>query len=583
MLRSIIVLEILLAWAVFSGCGSSQQGVCIDSESRCNGSIIETCEGGVYLSGINCNDSERNCEIVGGVAECVERTPVCSAGQSRCSQDVVENCSAGAWTTGQDCSLTNQVCEINSNSQAAECVDEQQPCENGKTRCVNDTIENCTAGSWLPGTNCAFLSQVCEINATSGEAECVIPACSDGATRCTDNTIETCSAEDWIAGQDCNDTWQICEVDGTSGEAVCVGLAWIHLLVEINDPIVNGTSLMMPIDGPSYGYDAGNDLFATQYGRSFTEPEIASIWYLDGSSGSHYKTVLTGDVFAQDENLCMGEDWCQFISFDPVAEDWLFVAPSASVMMWVDSSSNGSLVWVSGSQQPDSYINRNHVFDWNERKLFLYGAVGPSSFSDTVYELDIDTAVWSQAVTGLKQVFENCLVYDSNTGWLYSFGGRQTTDGGETSQMLSSYDVIDTELGTVTTESLPPGIVARRAMNCAFDPGRNLIYVLGGSVINDRFNEILNEYHNDLWVLDLDDNSWTNVMADTVPGTYTEPDQYGDQSFIGDVRKPNFGKERGLMKYDAAEDRLIIMGEVPIFTHVQAYFLYLDGLDDLLQ
>ena len=67
-------------------------------------------------------------------------------------------------------------------------------------------------------------------------------------------------------------------------------------------------------------------------------------------------------------------------------------------------------------------------------------------------------------------------------------------------------------------------------------------------------------------------------MPDTEPGTFSDPDQYGDHRFSADERKPNFGMNRGHMKYDADYNRLMIMGEVPIFPHAQAYFLYLDEL-----
>ena len=186
-------------------------------------------------------------------------------------------------------------------------------------------------------------------------------------------------------------------------------------------------------------------------------------------------------------------------------------------------------------------------------------------------------------MSGLDQIDDNCLVYVASTGELYSLAGRITEDGGETTELLTTYDIIDIDTEWVDRVDLPAGIGGRKFVNCAYDSGRGLIYLFGGSVINDRFNEIENEYHNDLWVLDLADDSWTQVMADTEPGTFLDPDEYGDRWFEGDVRKPNFGKHRGHMEYDAVNDRLVIMGEVPIYTHQQPYFLYLDGIESLLE
>lgn len=405
--------------------------------------------------------------------------------------------------------------------------------------------------------------------------------CTEGHARCTGNVLERCTGGSWVTEQDCDETVQTCTEDGDG--ASCSGLYWIHLEVEIDDPIMTGTSLMMPIDGPSFAQDPSSDLFVTQFGRDVSDPDITYLFMLDGMSGRHYKRLLSGDVFVQTEGFCVGaEDWCQFIGFDPLGQQWVVVGPSASVIMRVDGTGAGTLVPVSGSQQPDAYIGRTHRFDWTERKLLLHGATGPSSFSHTVHELDLDTGVWREAVTGLRQVDDNCLVYLASDDLLYSIGGRETTDGGLSTTTLGTADVIELASGSTSTIDLPAGMGPRRAMSCAYDPGRQLIYVFGGSVVNDRFNEIENEYHNDLWVLDPSDDSWTPILPDTVPGIFLEPDEYGDRRFEGDVARPNFGMHRGHMEYDAANDRLVIMGEVPIFTHQQPYYLYMEGIESYL-
>jgi len=444
-------------------------------------------------------------------------------------------------------------------------------------------IEVCEEGSWVFVQDCADSEEICDHDNESGTTECIEQPCVEDETRCTDNVVQQCSGGVWEDIQDCDLTGQACTVDGSSGQASCTGLRWIHLEVEIDDPVMVGTSLQMPIDGPSFGYDPEEDLFATLYGRNFQDPDIAHIWLLDGQDGTHFKQVLSGEPFDQGENFCVGgENWCQFLAYDPVYDEWIVVAPSATTMMRVSAAGEASLAAVSGDKQHDLFIDRVHRFDFDERKLFLYGATGPSSFSASVYVFDLDTAEWSMAVDGLTQVDSNCLVSVAGENTLYSFGGRKTTDGGETTELLDTYAVIGIGTGQETLENLPEEMGARRSMSCAYDPGRNVIFVYGGCVVNDRFNEIENEYHNDLWALDLQDDSWTLVMPDTEPGIFEEPDEYGDRRFVGDVAKPNFGMHRGCMKYDAEGDRLSIMGEVPVFTHAQPYILYLDGLEDIL-
>ncbi|HUU01687.1 MAG TPA: kelch repeat-containing protein [Myxococcota bacterium] len=520
-----------LAALLFAACGSGDgEMLCDEGAGRCNGTVIEDCTGGAWIAGEDCDASEMNCKEQGEAASCTDRPPICTDGKSRCSADLIENCTGGAWTAGIDCA------------------------ENGK---------------------------ICVMDQASGEALCredVIP-CVDGTTRCLNDIIETCAGEMWVGGRDCSQTFQNCVQDPGSPQADCAGLHWIHLEVLIDDPIVNGSSLQLPIDGPSFGYDPGTDLFATRYDRDFNDPSKAFIWTLDGGSGSHYKTDLSGDPFPQGESFCVGgEDWCQIISFDGASSEWVFVGPSASSLMRVDAFGTAALTPTSGERQPDSFIDRIHRFDWTGRQLLLYGATGPSSFSENVYSLDLDTGVWSQAVSNLRQEDNNCLVYLAETGVLYSFGGRETQDGGNTVQLLPTYDAVDLAGGSVVTADMPAAIGARQAMNCAYDSGRKLIFLYGGCVVNDRFDEIQNAYHNDLWALDPADGSWTQLMPDTEPGTFSDPDQYGDHRFTGDDRKPNFGMNRGQMQYDAQNDRLIIMGEVPIFTHAQPYFLYLDEL-----
>ena len=405
--------------------------------------------------------------------------------------------------------------------------------------------------------------------------------CQEGNTRCVDGVEQRCTGGEYAGLKDCVALGQVCRDSGDGG--ACVDLAWTQLGVTIDDPIVNGTSLMVPIDAISFGYDPAGDLFVTAFDRDFNQPSNTFFWHLDGASGVHTKKPLSGSVFPDSESFCVGgEDWCQLIGFDPQSSEWVLLGPSTSGMMRVGSNWTSSITAVTGSQPPDSHINRSHRFAWSARRLFLYGSTGPSSFGDSVYAFDLDAASWTVAVSGLPQVDDNCLAYDDESGTLYSVGGQVTTDGGNTTETLDSYAAIDVAAGSQTTLPLPSQVGPRRAISCAFDPGRRVLYVYAGSVVNDYWDEALNEYHNDLWALDIDQVSWTQLIADGESGVIGPPDGYGDHPFEGYPEGPNFGQNRGHLEYDEAHDRLIIIGAVPIFTHEQIYFLDLDGVEQLL-
>ncbi|MFH2005865.1 MAG: kelch repeat-containing protein [bacterium] len=480
--------------------------------------------------------------------------------------------------SGDDSPGNNNANGLNHNN------DNQAGCADGDTRCQGSVIETCTAEAWAAGTDCADAGASCVENPGTGEASCVSSGCADGATRCAGaSELETCTASTWNVTSDCTDSGQLCRADPATDTAQCQDLAWVHFPVQIVDPIMQGESLMVPIDGISFAYDPATDAFVTAFDRDFDDPSITSLWRVDGATGDHEKMDLTGTPFPEGENFCVGgEDWCQFVGFDPVSSEWVVVGPSTASLMRVTGGWLASLQAVSGTHPGDSLINHNHRFAWSVRTLFLYGATGPSGFGDTAFAFDLDTATWTEVAGGLDQVDDNCLAYDSGTDTLYSFGGRLTTDGGNTTQVLDTYAMIDVQSGNDTAGMLPAGMGPRRALSCAYDSLRDVIYVHAGSVVNDRWNEALNEYHNDLWVFDLQQQDWVQVIPDTESGTLGPPDSYGDQAFTGHPEGPNFGQNRGHLQYDADNDRLVIIGAVPIFTHEQLYLLDLTGLELLL-
>lgn len=469
------------------------------------------------------------------------------------------------------------------------------PCTDGASRCSADLLQTCAGGAWSTVTDCAQGGQICEVDGGTGDAGCVTPGCEAGETRCVGSVLETCAGGAFAPTTDCAQAGEVCRPSTGTGStpgpgpgpeptpAVCEPLGWWHVPVTIEDPIMVGESLTVPVDGISFAYDPASDVMVTAFDRDFQDPSVTYLWQAGLTTGVHERVTLSGDVFAQTEGFCVGgEDWCQFLGRDPVSGEWVVVGASASVLMRVGAGFAGVLQPVSGTPPPDSHINRTHRFAWDARRLLLYGSTGPSSFGSTVHALDLDTGAWSAPITGLPQVDDNCLAWDSENGALYTFGGRETQDGGNTTTVLGTFRAIPLDGSAQQTGDLPAGIGPRHAMSCAYDPSRRVIYLYGGAVVNDHWNEELNEYHNDLWAFDPASGAFAPLVADTPSGTLLPPDQYGDRAFEGDPDGPSFGMNRGQMIVDDDHDRLLVVGAVPIFTHEQIYRLDLTGVDQLL-
>ena len=437
-------------------------------------------------------------------------------------------------------------------------------------------------------------------NVTTCDPACDIwETCVDGACEVMEGLCGE-TADCPSPAQTCNPEFHTCEVvcepycvlyahcEDVEGVATCVTanhVRWRHNETLIVDPVVNGTSLNLPVDGVSYGSMGGSQLL-TSYGRDLNDPGIAYVWLYDVSSGEHTKQVLSGDLPPADENFCGGEDWCQFLGAEFVdgQSRWLITGPRAASLMRIDLPTyEATLLATSGDRPGDSFISYTHVWDMTSRKLYVFGHLAPAGFSSTLYALDLDTGVWTATALDVPQTYDNCLAVDADTGLLYSFGGRTTEDGGETSAVTDAYYVIDPIDGSVTPGTLPAEIGSRQALSCTWTntfayPREGGIYLFGGAVANDYYNEALNSYYNDIWFFDPVADEWLLVLAGTVPGTLEAPDGNGDQAFVADPALPNFGKNRGLLTESSSACGFLIVGEVPIFTHAQAYTLGVDAL-----
>jgi hypothetical protein len=569
------------------GGASDPEDACQPGQIRCQGDRLEGCAYGQWVGGTDCGQLGQGCgpDPVTGEPACLPETPNCTEDSLRCAGALLERCVADAWQSQTDCGQLGQSCGPDPITGEPACLDDPPNCVEDSLRCTADTLERCVADAWQTETDCAQLGQSCGADPVTGEPTCLddTPNCAEDSLRCTADTLERCVADAWQTETDCLAQDQLCRVDPDSGVAACQPLTWNRIPIEIDDPIVNGSSLMMPIDSPSFGYDAVSGLMATSFSSAYDDPLVLFLWLLDTATGLHYKLFLNGDPLPADTPFCSGgENWCQYLGFDPVSAEWIVVGPSSPSLMRVDATGQARRVATSGTRPPDSWISHTHRYDWIDRKLYEYGAVGPSDFGNGLYALDLDSGVWSQAVTRLPPIVDNCLVVDPAAGLAYSFGGETTSDGGITVTPVATYRTIDLTSASSDALPLPAAMGARRGMNCALDAARGLVFLLGGSLVNDNWNEIENEYHNDLWVLRTSDGVFTQLLADGPLGTFRPPDSYGDRAFEADPALPNFGRNAGKMIHSAAEDRLMVVGAVPIFTHEQCYWLDLDGVEALL-
>lgn len=351
---------------------------------------------------------------------------------------------------------------------------------------------------------------------------------------------------------------------------------WNLVAVTIDDPVVNGKYLMNPVDGITYGYNPDTREFITAFDRDWEDESITYLWHLDETTGTHTKKFMTGEVFSAMANFCMGEEWCQFIAYDETDSTWVVAGPRAPAVLKIDSAWGATQTAVAveeTDQPPNGAISYSHLFSGHT--FLIYGYLTASSFSDKLFMFDVQAADWTVAVSGLPPVYANCLALMPTAGILYSIAGVSTDDGGETSYPYEKMVEIDLGTSTFNVIDLPEGLAGREGLNCAADEASGRLYVSGGSVMVDNYDERLNFYHNDLWVYE--DGAWTQVLPDGAIGEFR---QYGDSwSLKADATLPNFGRNIGKMMYDdSVEPRLIVVGDVP-GSATQMYTLTLSDLD----
>ncbi len=368
------------------------------------------------------------------------------------------------------------------------------------------------------------------------------------------------------------------DVHDTEEDTAAPEKDWLYrrLRITLDDPIEVGNRLRAPIDGVSFGFDESQRRLVTAFDHDSTEPHAAFIWLLDEETAIHERVYLEGQPFAPETEFCMENNWCQFIGFDTGREEFVVLGPRSETIMWVGDDLSANQTATSGTRPPAISSDFSSLFAWEVGRLLVYGFNSDSGYSSSLFELDLGTGIWSEATTELAPILNNCLAYDSNRDHLYSFGGVTREELEDESEPLGQYTVYSRSDGQADTNPLPEELAQRQNMSCVFDPDSDRIYLFGGAVINSRWNEALNDYHNDLWALDTTNAQWTQLVADGPTGEVAP----GTGRFVAEPRLPNFGSHKGQMKLDSTRSRLLLMGFVPGLMN-QLYVLDLADLADL--
>lgn len=150
---------------------------CASAETRCSGSILQTCDGTAWRDTQDCASAGGGCTTDAAGASCtIDDSNDCTEGTTRCVSDVVETCSQGGWELTQNCASTGRVCTMTASS--ASCTEESEPPEctsEGALRCNGDLVQGCESGSWIDVEDCTESGESCDENTLTETASCVAP------------------------------------------------------------------------------------------------------------------------------------------------------------------------------------------------------------------------------------------------------------------------------------------------------------------------------------------------------------------------------------------------------------------------
>ncbi len=123
-------------------CVADSQPECT-TDADCKDSAKPTCDAGVCVAEITCND-----------------------GDKRCNSDKLETCSSNSWNMTEDCAASGKTC----NTSTLACEENTQSCNAGDRRCDSEKVQVCgTHNDWTTIQDCGAIGKTC--NATTFECE----------------------------------------------------------------------------------------------------------------------------------------------------------------------------------------------------------------------------------------------------------------------------------------------------------------------------------------------------------------------------------------------------------------------------
>ncbi len=203
-------------WVVQLDCGSAELCVqqpdphcvaqaCSRGDATCEGPIPLVCdesqthwiEGEPCLSAAHCSNEALDCP---NGPPCCLQAP-CATGEVRCNGEILEACNGArtAWEPVEACSTVSlcssglAACEAGT---VAECACEPPACDIGEMRCDGAVLQRCNEArdGWDFVNECAS-EALCELGLERSPVSCEPPRCFPGSHACDEATLQRC-AED---------------------------------------------------------------------------------------------------------------------------------------------------------------------------------------------------------------------------------------------------------------------------------------------------------------------------------------------------------------------------------------------------
>jgi hypothetical protein len=313
------ILIMLLVWITSCASGSSGLNNDVNNNNTNNVNNINNINNINNLNNINNTNNtnttnNNNC------------TTVCEPDVAQCSENMLQFCSlvdgCYDWVDNTNCASSNNgICEYNSGTGDAECVDTcDHLCDaEDDLRCDSGVIQICSivAGcrEWALSEDCVGNDQVCEINTSTNDPECVYNCSNvceiENATQCGSNFIQTCTVQtntcmDWEDTLDCGLSSKVCEYNGSTATCETAGATNIYFT-----EYIKGSS-----------YNKALEIYFKSVPASYDTSNCEVHLYMNGSTSSQFvqldsTTVNSGDVFVICHNsFTLGTNLCDQMDGD---------------------------------------------------------------------------------------------------------------------------------------------------------------------------------------------------------------------------------------------------------------------------